>query len=154
MNTKQDRSPGFGIRAGLLLLVATALVVELWTLLAPRSFYEDFPAVGRGWVSALPPFNEHLVRDVGALNLALAMLLAHAAVVLERRLVQISLLAWLVYAVPHFVYHLTELGALPLFDDAANIAGLGLVVLLPAFLLFLTTRNTVGGADVVRGDGP
>ena len=35
-------------------------------------FYDDFPGLGRSWVAADGPYNEHLVRDVGALNLALA----------------------------------------------------------------------------------
>lgn len=134
---------------GLLPLIATALMVGAWALLAPGSFYENFPASGRGWVSALPPYNEHLVRDVGALNLALAVLLAFAALSLEIRLVRISLFVWLVYAVPHFVYHLTELGAMPFLDDTANIAGLGLVVVLPLALLFLS-RDAENGIDERR----
>lgn len=64
------------LRGGLLLLAASALTVGLWTLLVPRSFYDDCPLPGRNWVSALGPYNEHLVRDVGALNLALGVLLA------------------------------------------------------------------------------
>jgi hypothetical protein len=56
----------------------------------------------------LGPYDEHLVRDVGALNLALCALLVFAAVVLEKRLVQAALVAWLVYAIPHFAFHLTS----------------------------------------------
>ena len=139
-------------RIGLLPLVVTALMVGVWALLAPGSFYEDFPASGRGWVSTLPPYNEHLVRDVGALNLALAALLAFAALSLEIRLVRISLFVWLVYAVPHFVYHLTEFGAMPFLDDAANIAGLGLVVALPLALLLLShdAKDSSDELHVVR----
>jgi hypothetical protein len=65
----------------------------MWTLLVPHSFYDDFPLPGRDWVSTLGPYNEHFVRDVGALNLALGVLLASAAVLLERRLARVSLLA-------------------------------------------------------------
>ena len=126
------------LRAGLALLVATALPVGAWALFAPRSFYTYFPWPGAGWVSALPPYNEHLVRDVGAENLALAVLLGFAAVVLERRLVRVALVVWLVYATPHFLYHLGEVGAMPLLDDVLNAAGLGLVVVLPLILLYAT----------------
>ncbi|CAN5559336.1 hypothetical protein BH24ACT21_BH24ACT21_10240 [soil metagenome] len=87
----------------------------------PRSFYDDFPVAGRHWVSSLPPYNEHLVRDVGALNLALGVLLAAAAILLGRGLVRASLVAWLVYAVPHFVFHLTELDVLSFGDALGNI---------------------------------
>jgi hypothetical protein len=97
----------FRLRVGMLLLAAVSLVVGVWALLVPRCFYDDFPLSGRDWVSTLGPYNEHLVRDVGALNLALGMLLVLVAVLLEGRLVQVSLVASLVYAVPHFVFHLT-----------------------------------------------
>src|SRR3990170_7280069 len=96
------------LRAGLLVLAVGSGVVGLWALAAPRSFYDDFPGGGRHWVSALPEYNEHLVRDVGGLNLAVAALLLVAAVVLERRLVQVALVAPLLYAVPHLIFHLAE----------------------------------------------
>jgi hypothetical protein len=134
------------LRGGLLLLAASSLTVGLWALLVPRSFYEDFPLPGRDWVSALGPYNEHLVRDVGALNLALGVLLVAAAILLERRLVQVSLVAWLAYAVPHFVFHLTQVHHFSPFDNLANIGGLGLAVLLPLLLL-------AGTYGTSRGDG-
>ena len=46
------------------------LGVGLQALFTPRSFYDDFP-LGRGWVAMDGPYNQHLVRDVGSLNLAL-----------------------------------------------------------------------------------
>ena len=101
---------GGRVRLGVSLLMAPALVVGVWALLLPRSFYEDFPAAGRHWVSALGPYNEHLVRNVGALNLALGALLALAAILPEQRLTQAALGAWLVYALAHFLFHATELG--------------------------------------------
>jgi hypothetical protein len=123
------------LRAGLLLLASASLVVGVRALLVPRSFYDDFPLPGRDWVSTLGPYNEHLVRDVGALNLALGVLLATAALLLERRLVQISLVAYLVYAVPHFVFHVTTGHAFSLGDNLANMFTLGIAVLLPLVLL-------------------
>ncbi len=99
INTTQDRRRvrRAWLRIGLLIVAATPLVGGLWALLFPRAFYDDFPLPGRAWVSTLGPYNEHLVRDVGALNLALGVLLVVAAVLLERRLVQASLVAYLVY---------------------------------------------------------
>lgn len=84
------------------------------------------------------PYDEHLVRDVGALNLALCALLVFAAVVLEKRLVQAALVAWLVYAIPHFAFHLTTLYVFSLGDYLANAISLGLLVLLPLILLVLS----------------
>ncbi len=82
------------IRIGLPFVAATPLVGGLWALLFPRAFYDDFPLPGREWVSTLGPFNEHLVRDCGALNLALAVLLVSAAIFLELRLARIALVSW------------------------------------------------------------
>lgn len=129
------------IRAGLSFLAVAPLVVGSWALFAPRSFYDGFPSAGRHWVSALGPYNEHLVRDVGAMNLALGVLLTLAAVLLERKLVRATLVVWLVYAVPHFAFHLTMLDAFSPLDNAMNVAGLGLSVLLPSFLLALAGQH-------------
>jgi hypothetical protein len=134
------------LRGGLLLLASSPLTVGLWALLVPRSFYEDFPLPGRRWVSTLGPYNEHLVRDVGSLNLVLGVLLVAAAILLERRLVQVSLVVWLAYATPHFLFHLTQVHHFSPFDNLANIGALGLAVLLPLLLL-------VGTYGMSRGDG-
>jgi hypothetical protein len=76
-NPNGVRRPGgkLPLRVGMALLAVSPLGVGVWALFAPRSFFQDFPAAGRHWVSALGPYNEHLMRDVGALNLALLVLL-------------------------------------------------------------------------------
>ena len=128
------------LRAGLGLLAVAAAVVGAWALLAPRSFYGDFPGGGRSWVSAVGPYNEHLVRDVGGLNLALALLLAAAAVLLERRLVIVVLVAYLVNAVPHFIFHVSHMDELSTGDQVGQTVSLALAVLLPLALLPLARR--------------
>ena len=138
------------LRGGLLVLAVSALTVGFWAMPAPRSFYYDFPLPGRAWVSTLGPYNEHLVRDVGELNLALGVLLVLAAVLFERRLVQVSLVAYLAYAVPHFIYHVSTSHAFPLVDTVANLITLGLTVLLPLILLALAGRH--GGRQTSRVD--
>ena len=135
------------IRVSLWLLSIQALVVGAWALFLPRSFYRDFPLPGKGWISALGPYNGHLMADVGAMYLALSVLLSLAAVSLGRELVRASLVAWLVFAVPHLVFHTATLHhySLPA-DRAVNVAGLGFVVLLPLFLLYLdgSSRTAAG----------
>ncbi len=128
-------------RGGLLVLAATEVGVALWALLAPRSFYDDFPGGGRSWISALGPYDEHLVRDVGSSFTALVVLLVLAAVFLELRLVQAALGAWLVFATPHLAYHLTTTGAYPLVDNLVSVGGLALQVALPLALLALTFKR-------------
>ena len=115
-------------RAVLVLLALSAALVGLWALFAPASFYAGFPA-GRGWVRLDGAYNEHLLRDVGALNLSLAV--GSAAVAVRPRPGPARLVgaAWLVYAVPHFAYHSGHLPADPV-DAAGNVVSLGAVVLL------------------------
>ena len=128
------------LRAGLGLQAVATMVLGVWALLAPRSFYGDFPGGGRSWVSAVGPYNEHLIRDVGGLNLALALLLVVAAVLLERRLVIVALAAYLVNAVPHFIFHVTHMDELSTGDQVGQTVSLALAVLLPLALLPLAAR--------------
>jgi hypothetical protein len=89
------------LRPALLVLTLTQVVVGTWRLLLPRSFYDLY------WVELLPPCNEHLLRDVGGLDLALAVVLGAAALIMERRLVATALLAYLTFATYHLVFHVT-----------------------------------------------
>ena len=123
------------IGAGLAFVSLGELIVGVWALFLPKSFYTDFPSSGRDWVSALGPYDEHLVRDVGELNLAFGVLLASAAVLLDRRLVQVSLLAYLVYTVPHFSFHLTQTHAFSVADNLAQLVSLGFQIVLPVVIL-------------------
>ncbi|MEO3875723.1 hypothetical protein ABGB18_43665 [Nonomuraea sp. B12E4] len=74
------------VRTGLGVLVLYHLLLGVWTLFLPRSFYDLFPAPGHPWVTFLPPYNEHLLRDFGAMNLAMVVVLGTAAAIAERRL--------------------------------------------------------------------
>ncbi len=131
------RSSGW-LRASLAFFVLITASTGIWALFAPESFFTTFPAPGHPWVALLPPYNEHLVRDVGALNLSFALLFTWATISLERRFIQVILIAWLVYATPHFIYHLNHLMHFSLFDQVGQIVSLGIVILLPlALLIFL-----------------
>ena len=44
---RDDVAGGSWVRFGGLLLATIALVVGVWALALPRSFYDDFPAAGR-----------------------------------------------------------------------------------------------------------
>jgi hypothetical protein len=129
------------LRSGVLLVAATALGVGLWALPFPRSFYEDFPFPGWDWISTLGPYNEHLVRDYGAMNLALGVLLVSAAISPERRLSQVAFLIYLAFAIPHFIFHAAQTHHFSLFHNAVQLGSLGFLVLLPVALLVLTTLS-------------
>ena len=122
-------------RVVLLYLALQSIVIGVWALLAPRSFYDGFPGLGRTWVAVDGPFNEHLVRDVGALNLALVVLLVAAARTLGRELVTVAAAAAVVWGLPHLIYHAFHREGLGAGDLAANLGGLALFVILPLTLL-------------------
>src|SRR6266496_629851 len=119
------------IRFALIYLTITLGVVGAWILVAPKGFYDTFPGGGTHWVSALPPYNEHLERDFGADGLALAVLAALAAFWMERRLVQAAAIALFVAGVPHLAYHATTTEHYSTGDNIVALTGLALDVLLP-----------------------
>jgi hypothetical protein len=137
-------APRAAFRAVLGVLAAVQTVNGFYALLAPRSFYEDFP-VGRGWVEALPEYNEHLVRDVGALFLATAVVLAAAAIWLEWRLVVVALVSFLFFSVPHTAYHLFNLDGISTGDAIAEAISLLLTVVAPLGLLVAMLRGARSG---------
>ena len=132
-------APRAATRLVLGILAAVQATDGLYALFAPRSFYDDFPA-GRGWVEALPAYSEHLVRDVGALFLATAVVLAAAAIWLERRLVLVALVSFLVFSVPHTIYHLFNLEGISTGDAITEAVLLVLTVLAPLALLVAMLR--------------
>jgi AhpD family alkylhydroperoxidase len=137
-------------------LGAVQLIDGLWATFAPSSFYGDFP-FGRGWVEALPAYNEHLMRDVGGLFLATGLVLIAAAVALERRLVIVAAASYLLFAIPHAIYHLFNLEPYATGDAIANAITLAATVLLPAWLLFELARErsplAPAAAAARRGEG-
>jgi hypothetical protein len=118
------------LRPGLVLLAAVEVVLGLWTLLFPASFYADVPTV-----DFTPPFSEHLFRDFGGATLGLAVVLTAAAVWMERRLVVVALLAYLAFSVPHLVFHLGHLHGLGGQPATMLVVVLAGSVLLPLALL-------------------
>jgi hypothetical protein len=91
-------------------------------------------------VAPLPAYNEHLLRDVGAMNLALAVVLGVAAATLDRRLATTALAAYLVFALPHLGFHLNHLEPFGTVDAIAQLAALGALAVLPLALLALVHR--------------
>ena len=92
-------------RVGLLILAFQGLLSGIWATATPRGYFDDFPGFGLSWVSPDGPYNEHLMRDYGALNLALGLVALAAAIWGARALVVTAAVAWIVYSVPHIVYH-------------------------------------------------
>jgi hypothetical protein len=128
------------VRAALLGVAFGSAVVGVWATLAPRSFYDDFPGGGQLWVAPDGPYNEHLVRDVGGLNLALALVLVVAAVTLAPLLVRTATAAYLLYAVPHLAYHLRNLDVYDTAEKVGSAVSLSLAVVVPLAVLVDSLR--------------
>src|SRR3954469_23800212 len=111
-------------RALLGALTLTGATVGGWAQAAPATFYRSFPGFGRHWLPPLGPYNEHLVRDFGALNLGLAAAALVAAITLTRSATATAAAAWLVYSVPHLAFHAAHGAAFPAGDDIAVLATL------------------------------
>lgn len=122
-------------------LALTAMVVGGWAELAPRWFYDSFPLPGHHWIAGLGPYNEHLIRDVGALYLGLLVISVWAAARPRAETTAMVGTGWLAFSVPHFSYHLFHLGMFDTADRIGNVVALGGTVLLAALLLVPTSRD-------------
>lgn len=140
-------------RCLLAVLGLSAADVGGWALLAPRSFYESFPGLGRHWIAVTGPYNEHFVRDVGGLYLALLAITAWAALRPTPDLVRVTGLAWSVFSIAHLAYHAGHLDEFGTGDRIGNLIGLGgSVVLALALLLAPTGRRRSVGPRVTPAD--
>lgn len=73
------------LRFGLIFMAVPNLLTGAWAMFFPRSWYEDFPAKGLGWVAAFGPYNEHFVQDIGGAYLAFGVLLGSLCFPIESR---------------------------------------------------------------------
>jgi uncharacterized membrane protein len=117
-------------RVALALIAAFMLPAGLQAAFAPQSFFEDFP-FGRGWIAHRgDAYNEHLVRDVGALFLALIVVTAWT--VWRRGPSRPVAVAWLVQGLLHVVYHAGHLDG---YGTADKVGLIGSLVTVPALAL-------------------
>ncbi|MEO6090747.1 MAG: hypothetical protein ABIQ18_47360 [Umezawaea sp.] len=123
-------------RATLLVLATTAALVGTWAYSAPEHWHATFPGFGHHWLPPLGPYNHHLVKDVGALYLALlALSLAAAWRAADTFTVRLAGTAWTVFNSLHLVFHLQHLGVYEPVDQALNVITLSLVTIAGAVLL-------------------
>jgi hypothetical protein len=123
-----------------LLLDALAVIgggIGGWAETAPAHFYRTFPGFGRHWLPPLGPYNEHLVRDFGALNLGLAAAAVVAAITLTRSATTAACAAWLVYSIPHLIFHAFNGKPFGVGDDVAVLVSLVAAAAAAALALWL-----------------
>ncbi|MET0903832.1 MAG: hypothetical protein ABWZ52_11375 [Acidimicrobiales bacterium] len=128
-------------QVALIVIAFSTGLVGLWATLAPKSFYEDFPGAGRVWVAVDGPYNEHLVRDVGSLNLGLAFVAVLALITGSTLVARAAGGAALLYGVPHLLYHATHLDPYESGDQVALLFSLGIAVLAAVLALAAPTED-------------
>lgn len=116
-------------KVALVVIAGGSFLVGLWAQVLPRSFYDDFPGFGRVWVAVDGPYNQHLVRDVGGLNLALAFVALYALVSASIAVARAAGGAALIFGLPHFLYHATHLHPFDTTDKVALLVPLAVAVL-------------------------
>jgi len=115
-------------RTALALIAVFMIGTAIQATFAPRSFFDDFP-LGRGWIAAEGgAYDEHLVRDVGVLFLALVIVTIWSAWRGEF-MVPVGI-AWLVQGGLHLWYHAGHLDGLDGIDKIGLIGSLASVPLL------------------------
>ncbi len=121
------------------LIALFMLPTAIQAMLAPESWFTDFP-LGRGWVAAEGgAYDEHLVRDVGVLFLALIVVTIWS--VWRREAMTIVAAAWLVQGLPHFGYHVGHLDGLDTIDQVGLIGSLASIPVLAALSLWAGLRS-------------
>jgi hypothetical protein len=124
------------LRVGIWFLALVELAVGVVATLTPRVFYDRVP-----WVSLAPPYSEHLMRDYGAMNLALTVVTLAAAITMEQLIVRIALTAYLVFAIPHLLFHISHHQHYTTTAAIGETTVLAVAVLLPVALLALTRER-------------
>lgn len=128
-------------RLALGFLCVQALLVGIPASFAPASFYADFPFFS-SWVALLPPFNSHLVTDVGGLYLGFAVLFGWAAVRPSAALVRPLCAGWALAAALHLLFHVANLERFGALDAVAEIGGLLGVLALPGLAWWAVGART------------
>ena len=133
------------LRVALCFLAVAAALTGVPAAFFPETFYDSFPA-GLSWVSNLPPYNQHLVTDVGEFYLAFTFLFAWTAATLRRAAIVPIALGWIVVQAIHFVYHVLHLENFGVADAVAQTASLAVLLAVPVVVLALR-----GGAIDAEG---
>jgi Domain of unknown function (DUF4345) len=137
-------APITGLAWTLGVLAAVSLFVGLYAFIWPHSFYDHVLGVDR-----LPPYNQHLLTDVGGFYLGFAVLFAWAAVDRGRALVLATCTAWIVVQALHLAYHGTHLEH---FNVATAVAQTALLAAAPAVAVAALLGAQAGGRRT-RGRG-
>jgi hypothetical protein len=124
------------VRIGLAVLTANELMIGLWNQFWPASFYANFPTV-----DLTPPFSEHYARDFGGTSLGIGIILLIALIRPQPLLVLSGSLAYTVFAIPHFVFHLEHLEGATGFEAITLTAANASVAVIGVLLVVWSAVN-------------
>ena len=130
------------IKASLAILAFAALSVGLPAAFAPQAFFDDYPFFS-SWVGLLPPYNEHLVTDVGGLYLGFGFLFVWALVKPSRQLILPLCAGWFVAQILHFIFHIGHLEGFGTADAVAQTIGLAAMTLVPLIPILILGRRRI-----------
>ena len=122
--------------------LVSLLPLAVWPLLSPRGFYADFPGGGFHWIDINGAYNEHFLRDFGALNAALVVVIVFALWKPAAALLEAVGLALAVYALPHAIYHLSHLDVYKSSEKFIATAPLVLQFFMGLAIAWLSASNT------------
>lgn len=124
------------IRLSLLILFLVEVVVGFWNQVFPASCYAHFPTV-----DLTPPYSEHYARDFGGASLGIALLLLIALIRPRAAFVIPAAAAYTVFAIPHFLFHLTHTHGATTLEVVALTAANTVVMLLGLGAIGLTVAR-------------
>lgn len=133
-------SPASTIRISLAVLALAAFSIGFPAAFAPDAFYENFPFFA-SWVGLLPPFNEHLITDVGGLYLGFGLMFIWALIKPQRQLILPLCTGWLVVGVLHFTFHVRHLEGFTTTDATGQTASLALITIVALIPIAILSAN-------------
>lgn len=137
----QSMSLRTAVRGGLVLLAVPNLAWGSWATLWPRHFFDTFPGFGFHWTAAYPPYNHHLIADLGASFLTLGALLAIAIVLSNRTVTTVVLIAAALFGALHLRFHVMSGGELSGPDQFLSVLTLIGGAVVPLALLAMNLRS-------------
>jgi hypothetical protein len=124
--------------------IVALIPLAIWPLVSPKGFYDNFPGGSYHWIDINGPYNEHFLRDFGALNAALLVVALYAFWKLTPSLVQAAGLALAIYALPHAIYHLNHLDVYKSSEKVIAVAPLVLQFFSGVAIALLPSRSSRG----------
>ena len=122
------------------MLGISALAIGLPASFAPETFYTDYPFF-TALVKLLPPYNEHLITDIGGLYLGFGVMFLWATFQPARQLIIPLCTAWIVAQALHFAFHISHLTGFTTTDAVAQQIGLAVYLVLAIIPIAMLRRR-------------